>query len=212
MIQQENIKTFDELSGKYSTWIIKYHSAAFEKPLFLVWYTDTDENRTDRFLTYKDGKIFAVTSLTNLKAILLYSSEKLVEFENLYPWLDNFSNLDVKEWCTYDLNSIENEINNNNLNIETIESFVIYINLFGDFVNQDKRNNHLQVYVDNKPIRATWDYFYNYIFWPRFNDKKNLKIRNRPKLKVDTKELSEKLKDIIKAFDDNIHQTEKIIC
>lgn len=212
MTERNELTTFDELSDKYSTWIIKYYSNSFDCPLFLVWYTDTDENSTDRLLTYKSGEIFAVTSLTNLKAIILSSVDQLVESENLASWLDNFSDLEVTEFCTYDLISIENEIIKNNLDIKTIEESAKYINLFGDFVNQDKRNNHLQVYEDNELIRAVWNYYYNYIFWPRFNDKEKFEAWDRPKLVIDTKELFAKLKDVVNAFDDNIKQEKKAIC
>jgi hypothetical protein len=211
MTQQDDIKTFDDLSEKYSTWIIKYCSATFDTPLFLVWYTDTDENSTDRLLTYKNGKIFAVKSLTNLKATVLSSFDKLIEFENLNSWLDNFNEIEVTENCTYDLISIENEIDKNNLNIETMEGFANFVNLFGDFVNQDKRNTHLQVYTDNELIKEVWDYFYNFIFWTRFNDKEKFEAWNRPNLEIDTKKFLVKLKNIIKTFDDNITQTEKAI-
>ena len=207
MNQQDDIKTFDDLSEKYSTWVIRYCSTSFEHPLFLVWYTDTDENRTDRLLTYKSGEIFAVTSLTNLKTRILSSADKLLEFENLNSWLDNFCDLEVKECCTYDLVSIENEIDKNHLDIGTIEAFADFINLYGDFVNQEKRNEPLQVYADNELIRKTWDYFYNYIFWPRFNDKEKFEAWDRPKLVIDSKELLVKLKDILKAFDDKIEHT-----
>jgi hypothetical protein len=212
MIEQHDIKTFGDLSGKYSTWIIKYCSVAFDSSLFLIWYTDTDENSTDRLMTYKSGEIFATKSLTNLKATILASVDNLIEFENLSPWLNNFNNLEVKENCTYDLISIANEIDKNNLDISTIESFANFINLYGDFINQDERNIRLQVYADIELIKETWDYYYENIFWPRFNDKEKFEAWDRPQLVIDTKELLVKLKDIIKTFDENIKQTEKAIC
>lgn len=58
MTEQHEIKTFDDLSEKYSTWIIKYCSTSFESSLFMIWYTDTDENSTDRLLSFKsEGNI-----------------------------------------------------------------------------------------------------------------------------------------------------------
>jgi hypothetical protein len=212
MTEQYDIKTFDDLSGKYSTWIIKYCSETFDSPLFLVWYTDTDENSTDRLLTYKSGKIFGIKSLTNLKTTILSSVGDLVEFENLSSWLDNFNNLEVEEHCTYDLISIANEIHKNNLDISTIEGFANFVNLYVDFINQDDRNTSLQVYADNEFIKETWDYYYEYIFWPRFNDKEKFEAWGRPQLNIDMEELLLKLRDIIKTFDDNIKQTEKAIC
>jgi hypothetical protein len=210
--EQHDIKTFDELSEKYSTWIIKYCSDTFDSPLFLVWYTDTDQNSTDRLLTYKSGEIFAVKSLTNLMAIISSSIDKLTEFEYLNFWLDNYNDLKITEYCTYDLTKIVGEIDKNNLDIEIIEGFANFVNLFGDFINQDERNANLQVFADNELIKEVWDYFYNFIFWPRINDKEKFETWNIPPLVIDTKELLSKLKDIIKSFDNNITQTEKAIC
>jgi hypothetical protein len=208
MTQHDDIQKFNDLSEKYSTWIIKYCSTTFNSPLFLVWYTDIDENSTDRLLTYKDGKIFAAKSLANLKATILSSADNLIEFQNLNPWLDNFNDLEVKEFCTYDLISIGNEIDKNNLDIETIESFANFVNLYKDFANQDERNTQLHVFADNELISETWDYFYDFIFWPRFNDKEKFEAWDRPQLAIDSKELLVKLNDIIKIFDDNIKQTD----
>jgi len=212
MTEQCDIKTFDDLSEKYSTWIIKYCPTSFESSLFLVWYTDTDENSTDRLLTFKSGEIFAVTSLTKLKATILSSVDKLIEFENLNSWLENFNDLEVTEYCSYDIAKILGEIDKSNLDIETVEDFANFVNLFGDFINQDERNFNLQVFADNELIKEVWNYFYDFIFWPRLNDKEKFETWDRPKLEIDTKELFVKLNDIVKIFDNNIRQTEKAIC
>lgn len=205
-----DIITFTDLCEKHSTWIIKYCSGKFAFPLFLVWYTD--ENSTDRLLTYEDGKIFAVKSLPDVNRTLLSEINNLVVFDNLHPWLDSSKNIEAVEYCTYDVTSVTNNISNNNLDIATVEDFVNFINLFVDFINQDEKNNHLQVFADNKLIKETWDYFYNYIFWTRFNDKEKSKAWDRTKLEIDTNELLIKFKDIINIFNDNIRQTEKVIC
>jgi hypothetical protein len=62
------------------------------------------------------------------------------------------------------------------------------------------------VFTDNELIQETWDYYYEYIFWPRFNDKEKFEAWDRPKLKIDTKEFLEKLNDIVKTFDNNLRQ------
>jgi hypothetical protein len=212
MATSNNMTTFNDLSQKYSVWVIKYFSNSFDIPLFFVWYTDTDENSTDRLLTYKSGQIFATTSLTGFKTTLLSEINKLTVFENLNPWLENFKDTEAVEYCTYDLNSVTSNIENNNLDIATIEAFANFINLFGDFVNQDDRNNHLQVHADNQLIKETWDYYYNYIFWPRFNDKLKFEVSDRPSLSIDTNDLLRGLNNIIKIFDNNIKPPEKAIC
>lgn len=211
MTPQNDIQTFDDISPKYSTWIFKYCSTNINNPLFFVWYTDTDAKNTDRLLTYKDGKIFAAKSLTNIKATILSSIDNLIEFENLNDWLNNFNDLEVTVNFSHDLTSIGNEISKNNLDIETIEGFANFVNLYDDFVYQDERNAHLHVYTDNELIRETYEYFYKYIFWPRFNDKEKFKTWNRPQLVINSKELLVKLNDVIRIFDDNIKQAEKEI-
>lgn len=212
MTTPNDITTFNDISENHSTWIIKYCSTNFDNPLFLVWYTDIDENSTDRLLTYKNGRIFGSNSLTTLKQTLSLEIKNLVEFENLNHWLESFNELEIVEYCTYDLNSVTNNIAKNSFDIKTVEDFANFINLYCDFVNQDESNKHLQVYVDNELIKETWDYFYNFIFWPRFNVKEKFAVWDRPQLEIDAKELLTKLKKIIKTFDDNIKQTEKAIC
>lgn len=212
MKQQDDIQTFDALSEKYSTWIIKYCSESFESPLFLIWYTDTDENSTDKLLAYRSGEIFAVSSLTNLKVAILASFDNLVVSENLSSWLDNFNDLEIVESCIYDLISIEDSISKDNLDISTIESFADFINLYGDFVGKDERNAHLKVYADNELIREVWEYFYDFIFWPRFNDKEKFEAWDRPPLVIDTKELLIKLKDMKMIFEGRIKPTKMAIC
>ncbi len=209
MTQHQDIKTFDGLSEKHSAWVIKYCTTTFRYPLFLVWYRDNDEDSTTKLLTYKSGEIFAVNSLTNFKAAVISEIKDLIVCDNIMSWLDNFSNLEVSESCTYDIIELENEIAKNNIDIPAIESFANFINLFDDFINQDLKYSNLQIYIDNELIKETWDYFYEYIFWPRFNDKEKFENWDRPQLVIDTKELLLKLKEIIKTFDDNIKQTEK---
>lgn len=207
MTEYNDINSFENLSEKYSTWIIKYCSAALESLFFLIWFTDTDENSTDRLLKYKSGEIFATNSLTNLKTTILSSFNNLVASKNLHSWLNNFNNLEIKEHCTYDLISIENAIEMNNLDITTIESFVGVVNLYGDFIYQDEKNKHLQIYADNELIKEVWDYFYDCIFWPRFNNKVEFEAWERPQLVINTTALLVKLKDLIKTFDCHIKKT-----
>lgn len=211
MAQQYEIKTFGDLSEKYSTWIIKYCSKTFNSPLFLIWYTDTDKNSTDRLLTYKNGDIFASDSLTNLKTTLLSIFENLVVFDNLNPWLENYKSLEIVEYCTYDLISVENAITVNKLDIPTIEDLSEFVNLYFDFIYQDDNNRYLQIYADNRLIKEAWNYFYEYIFWPRLNNKEKFEFWDRPQLVIDTKELLLRLKKIVKTFDDNIRQAEKAL-
>ncbi len=206
MTQQQEIKTFDDLSEKHKTWIIKYCSTTFELPLYLVWYSENDEDGTVKLMTYKNGEIFAAHSLANFKSNVLFEIDNLIVGENIISWLDNFSDLVIVESCTYNISEIENEIAKNNLDISTIENLVNFISVFDDLVHQDIKYLDLKTYIENDLIQETWDYFYDYIFWPRFNDKEKFEAWNRPELEIDTNELLIKLKQMVKAFEAYIKQ------
>jgi len=204
MEKLQKIKSFDDLSEKCSTWIIKYNSTTFDKSLFFVWYTDTDEKSTDRLLTYNDGKIFAVKSLIDLNKTLKAEIVNLTKFDNLIVWLDNLKNYKIVESCSYNLISVINNLDKNILDNTDLEDFANFINLYEDFINQDLRNKKLQVNSDNELIKKAWNYYYDNIFWPRFNDKEKFYNLERPKLEIDTKKLLEKFKVLIATFEDNI--------
>ncbi|KIA83955.1 hypothetical protein [Kaistella jeonii] len=208
-----NNKTISNKQNEdYSYWIIKYCSPNFEHPLFLVWYTDTDKASTDRLLTYRSGEILAVASLVNLYSTLLSQIDSLTISENFKLWVDGLTKVDLIADNTYNLISVSNNIKKGSLDINTFEDFANFINLYDDFINQDERNNYLQIYADNELIKGLWDYFYNFIFWPRFNDKEKFDVSEIPNLEIDTKDLLIKLQDILNSFDKCINIAEKAIC
>ena len=207
-----DIKSFDDLSEKYSTWIIKYCSTSFDSPLFLIWYTDSEKSSTNNLLTFENGEIFAVKSLADIRETVIASIDLLIKFKNLYPWLDNFNNLEVREFTTYDIITVANSIRINNLDILTIEGLSNYFNLYDDFVDQDENNAHFQKISHNEVVEKVLNYFYNHIFWPRFNDKDKFEALDRPVLDIDTKKLLSVLNEIMKAFDSKIRLIDKAIC
>jgi hypothetical protein len=121
MTEKYTPQPFEALCQRYEAWVIKYCATGFDSPLYLIWYTDSDENNTDRILAYESGKMFAEKSLAKLKAGVWASIDNLVVPENVKNWLGNFEDLEVVESCTYDLLSIEHAIAQNNLDIATIE-------------------------------------------------------------------------------------------
>jgi hypothetical protein len=102
------------------------------------------------------------------------------------------------------MNFITSSISNNNLDILTLESISLFLNRYDDFVNQDEKNSHLKVFLNDKLIQKTWDYYWNYIFWPRFNDSVKFETWNRPQLIINSKKLFIKLNDLIKSFEERI--------
>ncbi len=204
MSQLQDADQFDALCQKYSVWVISFSSPHRQTPVFLIWYTDTDENNTDRLLTNQSGDIVAIESLTNLIEILQNEQPKLTQFEHLEPWLSSVKGLEPVIKVIYDMGTLTTSIANKRLNLPTIESLVNWINLLGDYVSQDERNSYLEPYWQDAVMKKAWNYYYDCIFWPRYNDKVKLKTGFRPPLLIDTGLLVERLSASIDAFDTRI--------
>lgn len=206
MTNIENIRTFEDLSEKHSTWIIKYCSENFDKPIFMIWYRDNSENETEHILSYQNGGIFTSKTLTELRKKIQSEKNELIKSENISQWLENTKGMKMVESSTYDLIYVINNLKENILDIKTTEGFADFISLFDDYINQDEKNNYLQEYIDNELIEKTWEYYYEFIFWPRFNDKEKFELWNRPKLEIDKGKLLSKFKDIVLKFENNMNR------
>lgn len=184
------------------TWVVEYRSPDLDYPLFAVWYTDTDENRTDRLLTFKTGKVFATRSRQALKTAIPAHLSAINTFDKLQPFLTAFDdNTDV---ILYDVNSIYASVKEGKMDIVTLEMLTNFINLFGDYVEQATENEHLLDYLHAKHIREAWNYFYDNIFWPRFSDSEKFAVWDRPEPEIDTRKLAEELAMMVKQFDIHI--------
>jgi hypothetical protein len=195
---------FEALCEQFTTWIIQYRSPTYANPIFMVWFTDIDENKTDQLLTFKTGEIFALDSLSNIKQVIINNLNHLKTFENLQPWLENFDDLTPVETCIYDIHLVKNSFSKKDFSIESLETFTNFTNLYVDFVKQDTRNQHLQIYSDKKLIRQTWEYYYEYIFWPRFNDKEKFKTWKSPTIDIDKSTLLLEFSKMVELFEAKI--------
>lgn len=196
--------TFNEISETHSTWVIKYCSPTFNNPLFLIWYTDTDKNSTDKLLTYKNGKIFATDSLNDLKSKLRSENKDLIWFDNLNIWLENSNNLAAVEYCTYDLISLTNELDAGNMNDTLLGDFIDFINLYRDFVNQHPNNLHLRVYSHSNALKKIWNYYYDFTFWPLYGKPDEAQHSKKPKLGISSKKIASLLKELQRTFEENL--------
>ncbi|WP_196893136.1 hypothetical protein [Aureivirga marina] len=210
MTNIENTRKFEDLCEEYSTYIIKYRSEYYYKSIFIIWYRDISENKTEHILSYKNGEIFTSKTLTELRRKIQSKKNKLIKSENVNQWLENTKEMKMVESTTYDLISVINNLKENILDIKTIESFSDFISLFDDYINQDEKNQHLQKDIDDELIKKTLDYYYEFIFWPRFNNKEKFELWNRPKLEIDTEKLLLKFQDIILKFENNMKKITNI--
>jgi hypothetical protein len=197
--------TVKEWNEKHQVWILKYSSKTFTKPIYFIWYTDNDAEETNRFCSYKTGDIFATDSLQNLVETLKREKGNLIVFHKFDEWLNDIYNFEIKELeDDYDVDFITSSISNNNLDISTLESISFFLSRYDDFVNQDEKNNYLKVYLNDKLIQKTWDYYWDYIFWPRFNDKVKFETWDIPQLIINTKKLLVKFNNLINSFEERI--------
>jgi len=185
-------------------WILEYHPLSEPAPVFLLWYTDTDKESTDKLFTAKTGEIFATHSLNDLKHTIVRNLSILNQFDNLSNWLNDPEDRAHLEVMSYNMSKLHKAIANRQFDIEVLEELTNFINLFGDFVYQDEANIHLKPFTDNKYIRKAWDYFYNYIFWPRLNDKNRFETWDRPPFNVNVVKLTNGLEELIRQFEQKI--------
>ena len=204
MKQNIEIKTFEDICSDCATWIIEYRSSIFEMPIFLIWYTNIDENNTDRVLTFQTGQIFTSSSLACIKYDIINNFNGIMPYENLNEWLNRFVDLIPVVNYIYDIDSICNSIKTEDLDVATLEKLANFINLFDDFINQDERNENLQIYRDNEFIVAAWHYYYDYIFLPKFNDSDKFAKWDRPKLMIDNLKLLAGFLQLKQQFENKI--------
>ena len=198
------IGTFDNICRQLSTWILEYRSSTYKTSIFLIWYTDSDENNTDRLLTFNTGQIFASGSLFQIKEIMTNNLEGIDTYENFNRWLGKFNNLIPEVNAIYDMDAICHCLEKSQFDIETLESLANFINLFHDFIDQNERNEYLSIYRENKFIDRAWHYFYDKIFWPRFNDYEKFTKWDRPKFVIDNKKLLQGFQKMRNQFEQRI--------
>lgn len=185
-------------------WIIEYCSPTYTSSIFFVWYTDNDENSTDKLLTLKSGEIFSTNTLSDIKASIIEHFDEISKFDHLTDWLNSFTDTTSPEPSMYNVNDAYKCVLAEDFTIHTLECLTNYFNLVGDYMYQDERNRHLQDSLDNEFIKEVWEYFYNYIFWPRFNDKEKFESWDRPPLVIDTTKLLNGIEQLIKHFESNV--------
>lgn len=199
--------SFSHLCQEYATWVIRLCLPGLEKDVFLIWYanpTDDGTDHQDQFLTFTDGKIFATESESLLKTRLSESWAELVVPDKLVSWLEHIDRIESSGITVFDMKAVENQLASNNQDIPVLETLIDFINLFHDFAEQDQTNMDLKAHLDQGLIDEVWNYFYDYIFWPRFNDKEKFASWDRPESGIDSGDLLEQVRVLTASFKKSI--------
>lgn len=204
MTNENTIKTFDELSEYFRTYIVKYISYQFNSPVYLVWYTDTDKEETDKFITDKRKTIFASAEINNILKAITECKNNLLYSENLEKWLTNGAKLNPIESCVFDIDKLESNIFNNILTLDSLSAFVDFINIVGDYSAQI--DHTLQELIRTEPIDKVWDFFYDEYFWTKPDNSVNqeLKVDHLTLLK-DFQKLRTKFESCIELYETHSH-------
>jgi hypothetical protein len=184
MKPQPTTSDFDQFCENYSVWILQYSSDTLKNPVFLVWYNDIYEDN-NKLLTFRSGQVFSTTDLPNIKSQLDAQISDLLTMGKIEPWINKLDQFQPTASPIYDIDALCNAIKNKRLNASTLNDLSNFINLFDDLSCQDAPYKYLKAYRENEYVQAAWEYYYDYIFWPKFNDPDKDKTWKRPALKID---------------------------
>jgi hypothetical protein len=165
---------------------------------------EVETNVRDVFMLDKTGCIFAVSSLDDIKTILLQNIKQVRQPENLQNWLACFGNLQPECDASYDAGRIEDSIRNRDLSDKSIELFVNFIDLFADFVYQSEENHLYERDLKNDYIDKVWKYYYDCIMFSRFSDNRKYHRRDKPELEINYPELLHAFIKIRYILEENI--------
>jgi hypothetical protein len=170
--------SFDKNSQHFEKWLIKIKYSEFKQPIYLVWLTDTLDNETDKMLINSSGQIIGSKNPSVLFDFIQRTRHKLFDSRKTKGWARMVYDLPPKPTVTYNLDKFIGTTKN--LDQKNLEELANFINLFGDLITttKDKGLNKLK---NKKEINEVWEYYYNNVFWPKFNDPKQFKkIKVKP--------------------------------
>lgn len=139
------------------TVIIEYRSRTYPNSIFLVWYP----GETDQLLTFRTGEIFATDSAAHIQHVISAHIDQLHAYDGLVPSL---SKAMAAERDVIDLNDSHQALGDENYSTPVLKQLTDFINLFGNYVEQDQANDHLYSVWRNRHLHETWEYFYNEVF------------------------------------------------
>jgi hypothetical protein len=178
------INPFDKHSLHHKKWLTKITCEDLGRPIYFVWLTDTSDGDADKMLTNSNGRIIAARKPSILIDHILKTRSKLFDSRQTRAWAKKVKGVKPKSAALYDLDGINSLAKR--IDPAGLEQVCNFINLFTDLITTTKADK-LERLTRTKEIKAIWEHYYNYVFWPRFNDVKNLKTLKVKPFKADLK-------------------------
>ncbi|RPD50090.1 hypothetical protein DNI29_04645 [Hymenobacter sediminis] len=194
-----NIKSFSNLCQEHRVWIIEYVPYSHEKSVFVVWYTDFEDDDNDKLLVYNDEKIFGTSNIKSMYEMVLKEQQNLAVSTQISNWLQCFGEIMPKADVCFDANSIIGSILNSELNTCKLDELVKIINFYEDYIYQigieyDREEN----------VKEIWNYYYDVIFWPRFNSNNKIDLVDQFPLQTDQEALGRAMLSMVRFFEQRI--------
>lgn len=190
------VNLFDKHSLHHKKWLTRITYEDFGRSIYFIWLTDTSDNDDDKMLTNSNGQIIAAKNPATLIDYILTTKGKLFDSRQTKAWARKVKGIKPKIAAAYDLdqiNSLTRKIDQGGL--EEVSNF---INLFTDLITTTKADK-LERLRRKREVKAIWEYYYNYVFWPRFNDPKKFKsfkvkpFKTDPKLQATLQKMTKEL-------------------
>lgn len=83
---KSKVDSFDKYSIHFKKWLIRIEYTDFEKPIFLVWLTDTLDNEEDKILTNSKGQLIGSSKADSLINYILGTTHKLFDSRLTRTW------------------------------------------------------------------------------------------------------------------------------
>ena len=159
--------------------LVSFYALRFQCQVFAIMY-EYGKYQEDGFLLNSKGKILVAKDALTLSKFI--NSADLNEINQINFLTTVSSDTSVEEW----------------------DALIEFINLFGDYAHQWQGYRKLQNMYYDPFIQRAWNYFYTYIFWPRFNDPQKFATWQRPTLSINYLKLSKRLLRMRGIFERNL--------
>lgn len=203
MAQRGNEGKFDELCQQYKTWIIEYNSGSFASPLYMVWLTDSSDDDMDKLILSEENKIIAATTPT----LLLDAIKELTILPDRIKttqWLHSIPHEELNAFTVYDINRIQAALDSKQFTHTALEEASSFINLFGDLAEQ-LGSNELWELSHKDSLGYLWNFFYDWIFWPRYKDQEEFEKMKIPEFEPDYEILTSDFNLLVDEFERRIN-------
>lgn len=130
------------------------------------------DNEYDKILTNANGQLIGSSKADLLVKYILGTKYKFFDSRLTKAWARKIKGIKPRPFVTYDFDKVLST--KNTIDKDGLDEIANFINLFTDLITTTNETK-LEGFRRKKDLKEIWDYYYNNIFWPKFNDPKKFK-------------------------------------